>query len=284
MTRQVWKQIKRDLDRNTLDFKYTVRKYLKEHPEEKGTTEYQALAEIANSAFDYLHQWSENIGYDKSLKTVTGLCSQRVLMKTVDYKDEQVFMLAELFNEMAHSARKNHRCYDCGTNARAVFLKLLEAYRGTYELGQNEIEQLRHTYKPVRGSMEAVIHAKTCFRKLKNMQNSGIVIMSIGLGDIGHVWVIEKFYTIQNKPIYRHYQSCLNSHMLIDFIEEMDYGARPQRTIDLESFEQALIAILKRDQQWLDCHYRYFCELFAFQFNQPITEPRPSFCYGLFEY
>ena len=277
------------LDYSALDHKWAARNYLKEQgwtqetlfgklksPEFNKGIE-NIMIKIALSSFRYYIIHHDNITKDQSLSVVTSLCSSGVNSVDVDSSDPEVHYLSQIFNEMVGSNRKLLKCYDCGTNARAVFLKLAAAGRGNSKITPEEIERMSREY--LLDKYTPLEPMKQCLDKLSADDGENIVaILSVGFQDFGHVWVVEKKY-FNGRPRIHQYQSALGSHMLIDFIEAMDYGADPMKSLNVEVFFSKLRGLIKHKGVWKDKQYRIFAELFAFMPVTKVTKPEPGFCW-----
>jgi hypothetical protein len=279
----------KSLEYSALDHKWAARNYLKnkgwsqevlfgklQSPEFNKGIE-NLMIKIALSSFRYYLIHYDNITKDKSLSAVTSLCSSGVNSIDVDSNDSEVQFLSRLFNRLIGSKRKLLQCYDCGTNARAVYLKLIEIGRGDHNLGKSEIARMSEEYLLDKEAPVEVM--RICEAGLKENNGEDIVaLLSLSFQDFGHIWVIEKKH-FNGKPRFHQYQSALGSHMLIDFIESMDYGADPMQSLNLDLYFSKLEKLLSYKQAWKDEQYRLFSELFAFMPVYPVTEPNPGFCW-----
>jgi hypothetical protein len=229
------------------------------------------LDSIANSAFKYHDKYKDKLNRDPSLAAITELCHADELKYNVLHQDDQLFFLSRVFNQIARSTRTLFKCYDCGTNARAMFLKLIKHHRGKkyphlnggtgFYLSMEEQELLRDEYtKPDLPPLECV--AK-CYERLKSAKKDTVFIMSLGIDNFGHVWVIEKRF-IRGKPRYHQYQTCFRSHMLIDWIEHCNYGGNPGQSLDIDRFFKSLAELFSITDEWTQEDYAKFVDLFAF--------------------
>jgi hypothetical protein len=281
----------KSLEYSSLDHKWVARNYLKEQGWEQDvlfgklqSPEFNKgieniMIKIALSSFRYYIINYDNITKDASLAAVTSLCSSGVNSVDVDSNDPEVYYLSHLFNNMIGSTRKLLKCYDCGTNARAVFLKLIETGRGNRNLSKSEISRMSREY--LLNKTFPLLPMNKCFAKLRADDGENVVaILSVGFQDFGHVWVIEKkYFNGVPLPRYHHYQSALGSHMLIDFIESMDYGKDPMRSLNIVDYFGKLEHLLSFTAAWKDEQYRIFSELFAFMPVSLVTNPEPGFCW-----
>ncbi len=264
-------RISDSIDRGTLDYIWLSRHALQQNILEKDFQLY------SNASFEYYDKYRDNIVSDLSLNAITSLCDMKALVKKVDLEDTEVTYLSKLFNHIISSDRKLHKCYDCGTNARAMFLKLISLYRNKLHLTQQEQESMNN-YSPRKGQ-QGIKSMYDCLNHLKQKTKDGVYICSIGVEKFGHVWIFEKI-TIAGKQIIRHYQSALKSHLVIDFISHMDYGKHPDKNLDLDIFFQKLKSLLEiRDKPWSNNNYADFNALFAFNPISIVKSPKPSFCW-----
>ena len=291
--------IVRSLDYGDLDHKWMARNYLDKHKRkfttrrrEKQSTDptaspadllfHEILDSVSRSSFEYYDKHRKYITSDPSLDAITTLCSAPEQMYDVSSYDSEVFRLSRIFNEIISSTRKLHKCYDCGTNARAIFLKLLTIHRGAPFIAHDEQVRMADEYVVTHSRVKEKLDE--CHRILRDTQSDMAVIMSLGLQDFGHVWVVEKRFL--NPTVsegtgvrYHHYQSSFKSHLILDFVERMDYGADPYRSLDLDTFFSDLTHLLTKVEAWNDDDVRLFCKLFAFRPVNDITKPDPGFSF-----
>lgn len=255
-----------------------------EEQAEKPTILESIMLKIALSSFRYYYVYYDNIKNDSSLDTVTSMCSSTLNTLNIESDDKEVFYLSHVFNRIIDSTRKLIKCYDCGTSARAVFLKLIKVGRGADNLMLHQSEKSRMRNEYVVDKINPLTQVKECLKKLK--QDDGmnlVVIMSISVENFGHVWVFEKKY-FNGIPRYHHYQSALSSHMLIDFIEAMDYGADPMKSLDVTHFFDQLESLIKVKTEWTEEDYRLFVKLFAFIPVSKISKPEMGFSWTWLSY
>ncbi len=107
----------------------------------------------------------------------------------------------------------------------------------------------------------------------------------MGFGSFGHVWVIEKKYLFNHKTGKKEWrylilQSALSSHLLIDFIEMMDY-ANNQFNVDIHSYFKVLYELLAFKGHWTDKEVNMNIGLFAFKpvKSEEVYVDKPGFCY-----
>jgi hypothetical protein len=293
-------KIKASFDYNTLDYKWLAREYLQEMflglNSVKKTDPYSLkLIEIAISSFQYFAKYQSNLQKDLSLKTVTSMCTKEIAAVRIDVSDPEVDRLSKIFNNLVQSNRKLFKCYDCGTNARAMFLQLIHAHRcpqstcDPYSLISSE-EKTRMREQYLVRYVGAIDYVNECKHKLLSVDKPTVFIMSISVQDFGHVWVIDKQFIANQRtglryPRYHHYQSSLRSHLLIDWIERMDYGRYPNKSMDVEKFFADLTKILSRDSvPWSDEDHVLFAQLFAFLPGYRVTNPTPGFSWTFITY
>lgn len=233
----------------------------------------------ANTSFTYISNNINNVKKDKTLYAVHSLCNEYDLMFDVTHEDCQVYIYSRLFNRMINSGRTLHRCYDCGTNARAMYLKLYEMYNGMRIFTPNDQLRLKNTYAQKSGidglkSLVAIYNAMRTF--------TGDILISInsfGFGGAGHIWVVEMKRIGNGSYRYRIFQSSLRSHMLLDYIEWMDYAANDQAGIDISEY-YTLLFDLYNGNKFTPSLKEQFENLFAY--SPGITDYESSFCYAYF--
>lgn len=218
---------KHQKDIGLLEYKWGLRKMILERDEKiNGKLLYEAL-----SSFVYLHTNKNALLHDRSLKAVCQMCDDIEHVIDVNYPDDTLSYLAELFNQLVGSDRMLHMCYDCGTVARGVLFKLIEEYRGSIKLTKSEINRVKDQYYMNKyHDADGVLVLKDNINKIK--QNC-VFLCAMQLGEnFGHIYVIDKIY-INHRPRYRIYQSCFDSYLLIDYIEYMDYCSDLSKGINI---------------------------------------------------
>jgi hypothetical protein len=293
---EVVDKIVKSIDYDALDHKWLAREYLQKHTgqSEDNTTHSEAkevetedsdlikfLREISESAHRYYHTHHDTFSQDLSLKTITKLCSDPLLMGDVKYQDSQVFHLSHVFNQIIKSTRGLHKCYDCGTNARAMFLKLISENRGVNYVSHLEQQRMKEEYLVKKDGISEEI--SKCYQRMKEVSTDTVFIISLAVESFGHVWVIEKKF-ISGRPRYHHYQTSLNSHLLLDFIESKDYGKNLEQSLDIARFFKDLDYLLGIKEEWKEEDYRLFSKMFAFIPVSKVTKPDPGFCFTSITY
>lgn len=134
----------------------------------------------------------------------------------VDYRDELVVFLANKFNKIIGSQRELFMCYDCGTVARAMFMKLIDDFRGIETLTKQEIENIK-SYKSDKGSISNWYNDVTT----KCPAGKRMIMMaSIGIGNVGHVWILDIIGNNNNSNLkVRIFQSAKWAYTLTDYIK-----------------------------------------------------------------
>ena len=270
------------LNRNTLDYIWIARDILQKQKANADANvdsiKNKFFNAISNASFEYYDKYSDSIHSDPSLNAITSMCDMTELSEDVTLEDKEVTFLSHIFNHIVLSDRKLHKCYDCGTNARAMFLKLVKLHRGgkLYLTPREQIAMEGYIALPGEKGIAAM---KECAKHLKQSPSDAVYICSIGVEKFGHVWIFEKITTRTGKQIVRHYQSALKSHLVLDFIADMDYGQFPEKDLDLDQFFQKLESLLLIETEWTEKNYRDFNQLFAFNPVRKVTEPRPNFCW-----
>jgi hypothetical protein len=255
------------------------------------------LFQLANSTFDYLAKWQKTFSQEESLGAITEMCANNDLKLNVLKQDDQLYFLSRVFNKMAGSTRGLYKCYDCGTNARAMFLRLIKKHRDNDRhlfLSLDEQKRLRSEYLSYDDRKPSAV-AKKCLDDLLKCPTSGVFILSLGFDNFGHVWIIEKIVRRGLPDRYQQYQSCFRSHMVLDFLAYKNYGEFPHQSIGditdsrkstqlaimkgVTSFFTDLIHLFDLKGPWTNKDYAIFSKLFAFLPVYPIKEGRPSFSY-----
>lgn len=297
-------KIRRTKDYPILDFIYEARSYIarlknSEDLRESLTKEIiDFLLPMSTFGYKYYEDHKEEIHKDISLRTVTTICNDKKFMDNVDLEDKTVTVLAHLFNDMVNSTRNLYKCYDCGTNARAMFLKLIKARRGKLCLTDAEVDRMNRQYSIDKDPKRSI----NSFREFaKEVENDTVFIFSIGLRQSGHVWVIEKRIITdefgQKTPRYHHYQSCLNSHTVLDFIQHKDYANNPHQSLcaddpeaggdpdkGIDKFCNELIFIMTQTEDWTPDVNLRFAKLFAYLPYAPVVAPENSICWTYVTY
>ena len=262
---------------------------------------YEKFRTIAQDSFQHYMQHVSSIRNDISLHTVYALCNDQKHWFNPFENDPIVDVLANVFNSISKSERKLHKCYDCGTVARAIFLRLIYNHRYARRsqsqqfitlptispdtdlpLTQYERSRIRKMYRLKKD--RPVPELKNSLRQFQRMKE-GVQILSIGYGNFGHIWVIEKLTPSSlSQPVYRIYQSSLRSYLLVDFLYHMNYVSQPTSTIHLHKFYSTLETMLY-EKRWTSHDTKKFIDLF--KFKPPIEEQRkvrPGFGYTWIEY
>jgi len=273
----------RALQYDILDYRYEARRYLsnlatdKDLQDELTVKIRDFLLPLATSGYEYYVKNYDIFQTDPSLKAATSICNTEQIMLDVKTEDKTVTNLAHLFNDLVGSSRNLYLCYDCGTNARAVWLKLIEERRGKLCLSDDEISRMYNEYHVDKDTAQTV---KEMCNFLQSVEDDTAVICSIGLGESGHVFVIEvRIFENPDGTIrrrYHHYQSCLNSHTVLDFIEYKGYAENMEQSLDIKGFCRDLTTILTRKRDWNEKTRQLFSKLFAYIPYYPVKNPRNS--------
>lgn len=230
----------------------------------------------ALSCFKYYEKYINNFNSDLSLKTISSLCNDTIHHFNVEFKDPKVTELSQLFNNMVDSNRKLLQCYDCGTVARSVFLSLIDVYRKISSLTEEEINRMKNQYS--LDTKNPLVPATECYNTLTKINKHCIFICSVAFGDFGHVWTIEKILK-SGKWKYYIYQSALNSHLLLDFIEMMDYANPSNEHLDINEYFSILFDLLKYKGKWKNKQFNEHIGLFAFKPLGIVNAENPGFSY-----
>lgn len=275
---ELFKTIEKSVRYDSLDYKWAIRKFIMQNPSRVPISLKNYFIYVSQSPYKYYLDNIDKFNSDKSLACISQMCCDKKFMINVDEKDQTLFKLSRQFNKIIGTTRKLHMCYDCGTVARAVFLKLIETHRGTLKMDSVELNRMKQMY--CDSNNDPVGTMRKCWDFLTSVDSDTVVICGIGIDNFGHVWVLEKIYLENGQPRYRIYQSCLNSYMLIDFIEEADYAKHPNIGIDIDDFFNSLEHILSRRTAWEEKDYHIFTSIFAFMPVSEVMDHTPTFCYG----
>ena len=267
----------RSLEHGSLDYKWLSRNYINFAP----PVIVKTLRDIADSSFRYLDEHKAVLTGDSSLAAIIRICNDRILMRQLEFIEGNLFFLSRMFNQVSQSGRKLLECYDCGTNARAMFLMLLKTHRGALYLSHEEQVRMQDEYR--LDEKDPIGAISECQRRLESMTKDCIFIMSFSIQEFGHVWIVEKRF-INGKPRYHHYQSSLTSHLILDFIEDRDYGRDPGQSLDTRTFFDDFRKIMSVKRVWRKPDYKLFCKLFAFYPVNPVTDPYNGFSYTYIVY
>jgi hypothetical protein len=268
---------------NTLDHIWASRNLLCCYEDFKLTEkEKKELTNYATAAFKYYSKHKGNFDKDLSLKTVTSLCNCEKLAEDISFRDNDVAYLSKKFNDMIDSDRKLHRCYDCGTTARAMFLSLIKANRGSYDsIRPEEVKLIKSMYysrddKPVK-------YMNDCRKKVLSVDKDTVFLCSTGFTLFGHVWIIEK-KMIDDRWRVHHYQSCLNSHLILDYVQDKGYGENLHQSLDVNDFFDRLALLLGNRNSWTDETKQQHADLFKFLPFGDVVDPKPSFAWTYLSY
>lgn len=171
----------------------------------------------------------------------------------------------DLFNAISGSNRQIvPDFYDCGTTARAIFMSLINTYRGDISLSQEEKAHMRN-YVCVNQVADAI-------QRLEEM-GCGVMICSLVIynldsvskhtqSELGHVWIIEK--NDATKTRYRLYQSSLNNYKIIDHMVKYGLG------IDGPRFLKKLKPLLNA-KKWSEQKQSLYSKLFHYLPTIPLN-------------
>lgn len=259
---------------------------LKRDPKTETIVEHSLMmvAILAISSFVYVRDFG-NVD-DSSISSIIRLCKDQQLGVYVDHNDPELIMLSNIFNLMFKSARKNINCYDCGTVARGIFYSLLKTNRPKFNLSREEIEQFRDDYISRMFSSwdESVSHLLS---HLRQNDQSGVYVCGLRFGDnkFGHIFVIEKKVNDDpDRPMVRIFQSALNSYLLIDYVEHLNYLIEPHHSINLYEFENDMKS-LGYVNKWTTKEIGLFIKWFCFYPQSEIDDTKPMrVSYGFVSY
>ena len=194
-----------------------------------------------------------------------------------DYMHQHnLYSLADFFNTIIDSDRVLiPDFYDCGTNARAIFLSLIALHRGDLILSDDELVRMKQQYNP---TMRFSTKLPTLINTLEGM-NPGVVIISIRFWlnteqQFGHVWIFEKI----NDNCFNIYQSALNNYTVPDYYNDHGCSIDPY---DMLNDIEPLLNI----QKWTKPIQKLFTNIFKFiPLIQINTSVQPELLYTYIEY
>ena len=198
----------------------------------------------------------------RSLRAIVKLCYTPKMVFNLVYREPELDVLTDIFNNLKLSSRRNLHCYDCGTTARWVFYNCIHANRGRFYLTSTEIHNIRSDY--YQDSPDRFDCLRRLMYTFRNTNKPGIIIIGVRFGEdmFGHVLVAEVLFP-NNKPIVRLYQSALNSYLLIDYLTNMRYLENESLGINLDVFEKDMMSILT-PKFWTKKEDSLFAKWYAF--------------------
>ncbi len=225
------------------------------------------LNHIIEQPFLYYKKYKNIIDSDISLKYITSLCSNPKLKTNPNIEDIKLTKYSNLFNKITDSNRKLLRCYDCGTNARGIFFNIIKAHRQTLKLSKEEKNRIKTLYNDFESPVLSKIHS--CFEFLDKIDRPCVIIISLGLIESGHVFILEKLF-VNNKLIVRQYQSALNSHMVLDYLYHIDIINNINVSLNYTQLFNDLKYLFSL-KNWTDDDKRIFTKWFFYIFNHDIN-------------
>jgi hypothetical protein len=239
---------------------------------------------IAKAPFDYMDRYRQTLERDPGLSAVLKICTSRELMLDPGHHDAKLKQLASSFNRAIKNKRNLKLCYDCGTNARALFVRLVQQERNVsldeLPFTKQEVKRMSNDYwlnvkNPVSEMNACMKHV------LDKLTGSCVYMMSIGFGKFGHVWIVDKRVTPDGGGVrYHRYQSAFKSHMLIDFVCQMKYGSNPNQSLDVRALFKEVEYFLRLTKPWQPGDVERFVRLFGFKpDDSSVQSVRPGFCW-----
>ena len=270
---------------NTADYNYYIRilfNYIKKKIDKQYTIEQKfidlyndkLLNNLINESYKYLQDNIDFFNTDKSLSAITLVCSNPKLVYDPTIEDKYLIQLSHYFNFLTDTNRKLLRCYDCGTNARAIFLNLIKKNRNNEIIFTSaEHKQMANLYKQQNYIKNNTLdNLNSCLNKLNEVNKETVFIISLGFLKSGHVFVLEKRF-INGKPLVLHYQSALNSHMIIDFLYLIDIvdKIKNHRSVNYVKMLND-IKYLFNKKHWDDNDKKLFASWFLYTTGDNIVE------------
>ena len=283
---------------NTLDYNYYIRifltciknKLIKKTRDAETIKDENIYLEIYNDyllnylikrSFDYYNKHKSFFSSDISLNAISSICTNPILQQDPSLEDQYLTKLSQFFNFISKTQRNLYKCYDCGTNARSIFLNLIKANRGKliiYPFERERIVNMYNTYDD-----DPIPKIKACKDFLINTHKNFVVIISLGLTESGHVYTLEK-RIINGKENIQQYQSALNSHMILDFLEHVDIVSKIKNNISL-NYVQMMddLLLLFNLYEWKKEHKKIFTQWFYYIFGHEIkstTDKLPDYSFS----
>ena len=267
-----------DVNNGLLGYKWKIRQFISSHPNHKLTP---ALDNLVNTSFDIITKVNQTD--DTTLRAVVSLCSDPTMRVLVNSHDTDVDQLSAMFNMMIKSKRKLHKCYDCGTLARAMFLKIISKHRSRthHFISDGEWEMIKTTYVPRPPSS----NLSQCFNTIINTPSNMAIICSVGFKKFGHVFVITKQWSARDTTYkYRLFQSAMNNYMVLDYLEKC--SPNQHNIYDIATFDIRDMYVdlkhLMQQRTWTNNTRRVFWKWFCFDPSVKILKTDPtSFCYAM---
>ena len=261
---------------NTLDYNYYIRILFQLFKKKENINTYKKilndplLNHLINKSFNYYKFYENEFKNDITLNSLIKICTNKKLRDDPNIIDSYLTILSQYFNHISNTNRKLLRCYDCGTNARGIFLNLITTNRNNIlTIHDNEKQRLLDMYKNYES--DPIPKIKECKEFIKNVKKNTVIIICLGLVESGHVYVLEKRF-INNKENVQQYQSALNSHMVLDFLEAVDIVSKLKKNISL-NYSKMLddLIYLFSLQKWTDNDKKIFAKWFFYVFSHDIN-------------
>jgi hypothetical protein len=235
----------------------------------------ELIKNICLGSFNYQNLNCMRLNNDKSLKIVSNICNCSDTALSTVCNQYNIKELGEYFNSVAGSGREVKHCYDCGTVARAIFLTMVSSFKGG--LTEEDKLSIRSLYNPDRLKPSESI--EEFYNVVKSVKGHCIFMVSIGLDNFGHIWIIEKF----RNGKYTMYQSALGSYLLMDYLEYRD-SANNNEWLNIHTFYKAMKYLINYKGPWTNEENTLFCKWFQFMPTSPVTKVKSFlYCYVCLE-
>ncbi len=235
----------------------------------------ELIKNICLGSFNYQKLNAYSLNNDKSLKIVSNICNCSDTALSTVCNQYNIKELGEYFNSVAGSGREVKHCYDCGTVARAIFLTMVSSFKGG--LTEEDKLSIRSLYNPDRLKPSESI--EDFYGVIKSVKGHCIFMVSIGLDNFGHIWIIEKFPNGK----YTMYQSALGSYLLMDYLEYRD-SANNNKWLNIHTFYKAMKYLINYNGPWTNEENNLFCKWFQFMPTSAVTKVKSFlYCYVCLE-
>lgn len=256
-----------------LDYYHKLRSYIAAHIEE--ASENKQLVDLAFRSYVRMNETRPIWVKDKTIKALTMLCRDQNPEK-LDAPDPTVQVYSQIFNKFLRSKRRLYMCYDCGTMARTIFLAIMRAHRRT-PITPGEQVSIQSQYAEY---VEYPVSLSSLYRDIKEKKGLTLYLCSIGLGSMGHIFVLEK----TARGAVRLFQSAHNSYTLVDHLEYEGYFDRPDQSIDVKKLCRDIRYVLDNSSEaWSHGVYKRWLHWFHFMdedSEHPFRPTSASFMYA----
>lgn len=261
-------KIKKMKNESILSFYYQLRELMA-----SGKQIDQDLAKVAFESYMVLKKTEPIWSKDKSISALVSLCQRQE--RDLDFPDATVKLYSQIFNKILDSTRQLYMCYDCGTTARAMFIKLVKTHRAS---GLTPLEQITIRRQYFQSSQSEKRLGELNKYLSDPHLKPGVVMCSIGLNELGHVFIIE----ILGPKKLRLYQSAHRAFTVIDSLAFDGLLKNPKLHLNWPQLNKDL-SHLFTTKPWTPSHTTLFNKWFHFV-DHEITPTKIRFGYTSVSY